>query len=742
MSRVRAIDWGVFHAGVIWLVATALCESGFIALSHEGAWSWEVFAFALALSFPWALGVGVSCVAVRMQWLRLLGGVKGERLNEVQALCVSVALCVGVAVIGMALLSPVVLVSVRTEWMAGVILGVAALGLVIAQGILVGPAMHFVVSRILTQARARVTLLNRVWGSMWTFFATWFVLFFLCFCGVMVVGWSVVRELSWWVVLAPGVAALCVGGVWSFVQGRSSHTHHRSVVHLGVVAGGYVLCCALSVFSYLGMISYDSSGDVFDESGVFPALASSIKAYTDWDNDGASSWLDGGDCRPDDPKIGPLAFDEPGDGIDQDCVGGDSKSMDLVYQRGEFSSSDKALLKNKPHVIFITTDALSYSHTNMGGYTRDVTPELAKFAQHSTVFEQAYSSAPSTRLALPGIFMGQFNAQARLDDRRTHPYGWSDDNETLAEKLKEGGWRTVQVVGANYFTPKKWPGLGQGFELVDTSALKNKSKSGHTSKAVSDAVIKQIERHDSSKSKRPLFLWAHYFDHHSPFKRPSGSTKKFGDNDVDLYDEELRYTDEHIGRVLSAIQKRWKPEDYIIVFTSDHGEAFKGRHHHGYTLRSVVLDVPLIIQTAHRRGEVIKGLASHLDIFPTLLDLLGLTVDKTEDYPGESLAPVLLESGREPQKDYVLGAYYVPESRKKGKEALRKVSVRTDTHYVVKNLKRGKFAAYVQEGKDTDVLLKEEEYEEESEVKQLERLLDLNIRWIEKRERGLKQDEE
>ena len=63
-------------------------------------------------------------------------------------------------------------------------------------------------------------------------------------------------------------------------------------------------------------------------------------------------------------------------------------------------------------------------------------------------------------------------------------------------------------------------------------------------------------------------------------------------------------------------------------------------------------------------GFAFRSVSRDLGILRILLDLLGLTVGKTEDYPGESLAPVLLESGREPQKDYVLGAYYVPESRK------------------------------------------------------------------------------
>ena len=91
------------------------------------------------------------------------------------------------------------------------------------------------------------------------------------------------------------------------------------------------------------------------------------------------------------------------------------------------------------------------------------------------------------------------------------------------------------------------------------------------------------------------------------------------------------------------MEASWSPEEYVLVFTSDHGEAFDANHpkeHHDFSLYTAVLHVPLMIQSPWRRGETVQGLASHLDIMPTLANLVG--------EPPDPLTPGSLGPPQEP----------------------------------------------------------------------------------------------
>lgn len=733
----------------IWLLLTALLEGGLIHLDqgeslHELPISlWFILSVMAPIVAVFVAVVAWVWVAWRPLWMTRGSALSPARIHAFWVTSLTMLFPgVGLA----ALMGPSILSGVRTEWIAALLLGmIALLGAGVA-AVLGWPLLFRGVERALVILFCRFKLLERLWF----------------FCGVssllalLLVGlvswwqWEIVREQSWWLLVAPILSAVLVSFGGEVLARLSGHLPGR-VVRAG--GAGLLLVMTLSsLVSYPGLLASlygDVSPSLLDTTNLTSLVASRVKDATDWDEDGSSAWLDGRDCAPRDAKISPMAFDLPGDGIDQDCSGEDARPLTESYRRGAFSHAEElapVLANRRPrYVIMLTTDALSYAHTSMGGYSRDVTPALAKFATQATSFTQAYSTGPSTRLAMPGIFMGHFNAFASLDLKRSHPYGWNrKENTTLAEYFKARKWRTVQVVSDKYFRSGKWPGLGQGFDVIDTSALARgaRSKSGHNARAVSDAILAQIEEHDTKHAEEPLFLWAHYFDHHSPFKRPAGDdVVTYGKGEIDRYDEELRATDREWGRVFEAIAKRWDPEDYVIVFTSDHGEAFTGKHHHGYTLRSVVLDVPLLIQTAWRRGDEVEGLVSHLDILPTLSDLVGLDVEPTEEHVGESLARVIV-SGGEPEKDYVTAVYYVPEESKKGRRALKKISVRTRQHYLIRDLKSGKYSLYESSEKSLDEAapLKKSRLDGDRAFQELKLLLAHETAWVERLEDGLDVD--
>ncbi len=111
----------------------------------------------------------------------------------------------------------------------------------------------------------------------------------------------------------------------------------------------------------------------------------------------------------------------------------------------------------------------------------------------------------------------------------------------------------------------------------------------------------------------------------------------------------LTYLDDQVGRVLDGLVSTGLAEDAIVVLVSDHGYSFSQHDHIGKT-RGFDEDIraPLVIRVPSMpatHGQSVDTPVSQLDIYPTLMELLGLPVDATLD--GESLLPLLADPGAE-----------------------------------------------------------------------------------------------
>ena len=95
------------------------------------------------------------------------------------------------------------------------------------------------------------------------------------------------------------------------------------------------------------------------------------------------------------------------------------------------------------------------------------------------------------------------------------------------------------------------------------------------------------------------------------------------------YTSLIREVDSQIGRFLAWLRERGLADDTIVIVTGDHGEAFGEPHGgsgHGFTAYDEELRVPLIIWNPRlfRDGGRVTTVGSHIDLAPTILDLLGL----------------------------------------------------------------------------------------------------------------------
>jgi arylsulfatase A-like enzyme len=152
--------------------------------------------------------------------------------------------------------------------------------------------------------------------------------------------------------------------------------------------------------------------------------------------------------------------------------------------------------------------------------------------------------------------------------------------------------------------------------------------------------------------------------------------------DVESYREGVRIMDEYMGRVLYALKHNGLEEDTLVVVTSDHGIEFPGGKK---TLSDQGTQVMLMIRgpegSPFRGGRVIDPLVQHLDLVPTLCDVLDLKVDHVLE--GKSLLPLVTG-----ETDALHQAVFTEQTYHGGLEPLR--AVRTERYkYLRRHVETG-----------------------------------------------------
>jgi arylsulfatase A-like enzyme len=106
---------------------------------------------------------------------------------------------------------------------------------------------------------------------------------------------------------------------------------------------------------------------------------------------------------------------------------------------------------------------------------------------------------------------------------------------------------------------------------------------------------------------------------------------------VRYYDSEIAFTDHHVGRVLDRLERLELLDRTLVVFTADHGEELldHGRFGHAHSLYQELVGVPLILRIPGEAPRVASEPAALVDLFPTILDHLGL--EAPEGLVGHSL---------------------------------------------------------------------------------------------------------
>lgn len=330
---------------------------------------------------------------------------------------------------------------------------------------------------------------------------------------------------------------------------------------------------------------------------------------------------------------------------------------------GLSSCSSKAE-ESRPDVLLLLIDTLRADHLSCYGYERSTSPVIDEIAESGALFTRNSSQAPWTLPSMSSMMTSRYFTAHRDFPDETVP--------TLVESFKAAGYHTIGIVGNPLLESEH--GFGRGFDEYsifpgDLPALIERVL------VPLDLVLEQEER-------KPIFLYVHAFDPHAPYVAhpefdevlpldgapeilpdgwqeellatygpvPPEDDSDWGaalsdlDRERGLYDQEIRFADEHTGELLELLGDRGLSDSLLIAIVSDHGEglwehlspapkkrlkAFAPKNlffgGHGHDLSEQALRTPFIIAgPGVPAGLRLDAPVENVDLFPTLLSLCDL----------------------------------------------------------------------------------------------------------------------
>lgn len=373
---------------------------------------------------------------------------------------------------------------------------------------------------------------------------------------------------------------------------------------------------------------------------------------------------------------------------------------------------------SQPHIFLITTDGLRYDRLSHSGNNIETTPILDELTTSGAVCHNTIATGTGTRTSFPGILTSSYplmyggfaqmtrhripiselfqergyvtlgvNTNAQLHTR----FGWDrgydvyyDSEQTTINNPvgdftradnSEGADDDQSFIKANLEELKseaydRLNHEGPLFRILETvyRQIEGRTPPHDRARKTIDRTLSFI---DQAPDDKPLFVWIHFMETHSPYCPPENYRSEYLTEHVSdgriwrlndrlhtepdslteeevavisqLYNGSLRYLDDQVGRLFDGLRSRNLWADTAVAFSADHGEQFRehGKMTHCAYPYEEGVHVPLLLRIPDEFLTDINGVTSTIDIAPTLLDIAFEDPQIPEKYHGRSLLPVL-----------------------------------------------------------------------------------------------------
>ncbi|WP_136604207.1 sulfatase [Paenibacillus dokdonensis] len=344
-------------------------------------------------------------------------------------------------------------------------------------------------------------------------------------------------------------------------------------------------------------------------------------------------------------------------------------------------------------ILYLDLDSLRPDHLGCYGYHRKTSPNIDRLAAEGVLFTNYYCSDAPCLPSRSAMMSGRFGIHTGIaghggtaaDFRREGPdRGFADrlKSESLPAVLRNAGYKTASI---STFADRHsaWT-FNAGFHEIFNIG-ENGGESAHE---VLPVALKWLEENGAADN---WFLHLNFWDPHTPYRVPESYGNPFeqaplpewltedvfeshlakeGQHSIadmnalakthyskwsrhkhaienyqglrhiiDNYDCAVKYMDEHIGRVFSLLERMGIMDDTAILISADHGENLGelGIYSEHGTADQATCRIPMIFRWPDgAKGVREEGLYYHLDLAPTLADLVGAS--KPARWDGSSYA--------------------------------------------------------------------------------------------------------
>ena len=354
----------------------------------------------------------------------------------------------------------------------------------------------------------------------------------------------------------------------------------------------------------------------------------------------------------------------------------------LLCAAGLFSqSTNPARAADQPNFVLIFIDDMGWTDVGCFGTKFYETPHIDRLAAQGMRFTAGYTNAPNCAPTRACMISGQYGprhgiytvgtaARGKAANRKLIP---TPNNRTLplskitvAEALKAGGYATGCFGKWHLGRGENMP-TAQGFDeaVVRTGGGHLKYKYASSTSAapqpgeyLADFLTREalsfIDRHKDG----PFFLYLPHFAVHPPIQAKQKLIARYrdkppaGGHSHPVYAAMIDSVDASVGRVMAKLDELRLAENTVVIFCSDNGG------HANYTSNAPLrgskgmlyeggVRVPLIVRwpAKVKAGSRCDVPVMTTDFYPTFLDLAGIERPKNYPLDGESIAPLLTQSG-------------------------------------------------------------------------------------------------
>jgi arylsulfatase A-like enzyme len=299
------------------------------------------------------------------------------------------------------------------------------------------------------------------------------------------------------------------------------------------------------------------------------------------------------------------------------------------------------------NVLFVLIDTLRADRLHTYGYRRPTSPFLDLLAAEGVRFAHQMAQSSWTKCSMASLWTGLYPARV----------GVTKFNDVLApnarlpaEILRDAGFRTAGLWRNGWVDG--YHGFQQGFDVYTRPGLRpvatqirrqnpTVSFGGSDMDLVEEAMeFLRVDGH------RRWFLYLHMMDVHE--YTYDAESARFGSSSSDVYDNAILHLDGVLDQLFGRLLAGNHLKNTLVVIAADHGEAHgeRGFEGHARNVYPETTGVPWILSFPFRLqpGIVIRQRTANVDIWPTLLELLGLPALEPSD--GRSRVPEILAAAR------------------------------------------------------------------------------------------------